>query len=740
MRCPHCTERNSVAAKKCEFCGERFKKKPLPMSVKLAAGGAIVLVAAGVFLSSVVPRMIDPQQNLMRVGKKLAAGPSSPEEARAIKKEFDQAITTYLGKAGSLNSRDLTAALQNALSAAAFEVHVTDLPRGLKVVEIDTVLQASDYLLMKNGSGTRVFSLPGMEVFDEAHILNDSAGPMLALLGHSGGQPPHRPILRTYALLPDYIADETEKLVPQLKGEGNARFDKNGQDVKVELSLVSALKADNIALESNEKDDVVRQSLRWKDARYTISSDYGTSPLAALYTVAQCLRHPEQSQDHAQVLTQAGLQYLKSHRCAVGQPLKIDRVASGEKLITYRIGDSSCRHQIDLRKSGNLSWSVSDCRTEKSDDVASAKEPVASGQITKAALEENKPRTTQATGFSKVSPADSLSALAPVGTPASPESATMPGRHSPANAPARTPPAQMSQSSLHRQTASAIAPLRVTSTGSALARAGSGERTSPQSSLRTAPGFVWLNGAHGPSEKTAQKGGSAQLPPSLPPLPEPASARRQAPQETAPATVRTATRTVSTDRRDLPEKDLPGKREAALRQEKSASTAHKGQEAKALLPAAPSAKEPSQPAQSPGQQPLASARIASDIRSTVKLRSAPSTGARALEEISRNAHLEIICKDNGWYKVRCQGKEGFVYGGLVDCKKASAYTTAVITRSKTLTDGRHKRLGAPQIGDRVVVLSGIQNNKYKVQLANGKTGYVDKDAVDVAVETPQLVP
>jgi hypothetical protein len=275
MRCPECAERNSVAARKCEFCGNSFKKKPLPLGLKLAVGGVAVAVTASIAASYVVPNLVDPERTLGRAAKQLANGPKSLEHAGHIKKEFHTAVKDFLKTSGGEKSAELTASLQKLLPSSAFEVHVIELPRGLRVVEIDTLLQATGYLVMKTSSGTKVFDLPGFEVFDDARILNDTAGPVLALLGHTGGPPPHKPIVRTYALLPDYIHDETEKLVPPLKVDGTAKFAKNGHDVHIEFNLPGNRK--------KSSDRLAYGMLKWKDARYV--SDFGGS--AALIAANQ---------------------------------------------------------------------------------------------------------------------------------------------------------------------------------------------------------------------------------------------------------------------------------------------------------------------------------------------------------------------------------------------------------------------------------------------------------------------
>jgi uncharacterized protein YgiM (DUF1202 family) len=125
---------------------------------------------------------------------------------------------------------------------------------------------------------------------------------------------------------------------------------------------------------------------------------------------------------------------------------------------------------------------------------------------------------------------------------------------------------------------------------------------------------------------------------------------------------------------------------------------------------------------------------------TVKIRRGAGTHYRTIAELPRGADLEIIGKQEGWYKVRVKGREGYIYGGFVNCKTKDAYTTATVKSGKSVKDESNRTVTHTQAGDRLVVLSGINNNRYKVQMANGRTGYVDKDALDVSVEPPTFVP
>ena len=202
MRCPECSQRNSVAAKACYSCGHKFKRKPLPISLKIGFAVVGLIIIAWGAIAALLPSFTDPKNSLARIAKKVAEGPKSEADAKSTKIEFDESVRNFLKQNGTLPSAELSKNLQQALADSAFEVHVFDLPRGLTVVEIDTILQASDYLILKTGSNIKVNAVPGMEVFDMAKIITEPA-PVVVMLGHTGGQGAHRPLVKVFSLLPD---------------------------------------------------------------------------------------------------------------------------------------------------------------------------------------------------------------------------------------------------------------------------------------------------------------------------------------------------------------------------------------------------------------------------------------------------------------------------------------------------------------------------------------------------------
>ncbi|MBI4532580.1 MAG: SH3 domain-containing protein [Candidatus Melainabacteria bacterium] len=556
MRCPECNVRNSVAAKLCQSCGTRFKRKPLPRKLKIAGFALTALFALWTALFTIVPQLTNPEQNLEHIAKRAAKGPKNIEDAQHIRQEFDRSIRNFLPHIGHLTSARIADKLKRVLPTNTFEAHVVDLPRGLKVVEIDTVLQATSYLLMTNSSRTKVFSLPGLEVFDDARIISESEGPVLVLLGHSSGQPPHHPHIKVYSLLPDDISDETEKLVPAIRGEGSARFTANGRDILLDLSLPSLGQSEKLFSNvSILADGTAHQYLEWKDAHYASRYDYGTSQFAALYAVARCMRYPDLIATHMKFLGQSGRKLVENFKSPNAGNFQVRRTASPDGTILYDMTGITGKFQIEVKKEGQM-WSVAEAKS--------------------------------------MLPAE--------------------------------------QDSLANTSLSA-----------------------------------------NPNHPTAEK--------------------KTTSQSTKPTL-------------------------AIKPQAEQVEINHAG-------------------VISPGERAEISRHIPA---STVNLRIQPNTKSQALAELGKGSTIEVLSKENGWYKVRHKGKEGFVFGGLVDYYKPEAYTTATIRAVRLITDNKAKTISQAQIGDRVVVLGGIENNKYKVKLANGKIGYVDKDAVDVLIEAPPLMP
>lgn len=359
MRCPQCQERNSVAARKCNFCGERFKAKPLPKTAKLAVSGTLLIGCAAVAAAIVMPCMTDPGQSLKNSAKRMAAGPKSVEDAHAIKEDFTQTIKNYLITTGHLPAHELTKKLQEILPSNSYEVHVSELNRGgLKLVEVDAILQAHSFLVMKGTNSTKVFPLNGLEVFDDSRILSDSAGPMLALLGHTGGQPPHRPQLRVLALLPDNILDETEKLVPPIVGDGSAKFANGLQNIEMNLSMASMFKGLNTSFPVVERDDHnVKLHLVWKDARYQLVADGNKTPALALYQLMRNARKPEAVSTNGGSLGASGVAFVKQGRLPVGQPVAIAKLPPAGDVFKYKLSSSGNGYAVSVQHKGDY-WNI----------------------------------------------------------------------------------------------------------------------------------------------------------------------------------------------------------------------------------------------------------------------------------------------------------------------------------------------------------------------------------------------
>lgn len=597
MRCPECNLRNSVASRSCTSCGHRFKKKPVSKELKIgiaALAGVGLIWAAS---AAIIPQFTDPQQNLTRISKRMLAGPGNANEAKSMRKEFEQAISAYLEKIGGSSSNELTNKLQKLLPSEAFEVHVVELPRGLKVVEVDTMLEASSFLVMKGDRQTKIFPLNGLEVFDDARLLNETAGPLLVLLGHTGGQVAHQPQVRAYALMPDTIADVTDKFIPKVVGEGTARFAKNNRDIQLDLCVLSMGKADNvISKDTKVQTTTAHQNLQWKDAHYVSVVDYVSSPLVPLYAAAECLRNPELVNTYKQYLGPKGQELVAHFKSPNAGNFVIKKGALGRGQITYVLTGTNGAFKVDVSRDKNNNWTIASYSTAKKDAA------------------------------------------------------------------------------------------------NAIANSNNDEESITEE----------------PEEKPA----------ALAKIAEPAPVVIVKKNEPAPIVVQKR------------KEKLPVKTIAAIKPEPKLVPQIKPREI---------SKKPAERVEhiAVGQTAAISSNISA---STVNIRTSPSTDAKPLAEVSKGSPIEIVGKEGGWYKVRHNGKLGYVYGGLVEYTRPDAYTTATITKGTTALDQKKKATVKPQAGDRVIVLGGMKNDKYRVQFPNGKTGYVNKDAVNVNIDTPQFVP
>lgn len=596
MRCPQCHKRNSVAAKICGECGQTFKRKPIPFQLKFFAGFVAALLLLSGIAFVMAPKLGDETVTLSRAAKALAAGPKSQSDATRLIGEFDQAMTSFLKHSGNLSIPSLTKELQAHLPSSLSEVHIFDLTRGFKLVEIDNALSVTDYLVWTKSGETKVLPVPGLEVVDDNAIVEEPSGKFLVLLGHTAGQTSHRPKVKVYAIVADDLTDQTDGVVPPLPGNGDIAFARNRKDLFANLSLLSIGQSEGIfATEQKQpfsvEDEPVRYFLDWQNGHYFLQASRGNSKLFALSCLIKCLKDPSSIDRYQyQISTKA-----KKDLRALGDTPQKDLnfvIQPGPEIISgrmhtpgsvqYVLANPQMQVKVELerRTQGMRNWIVTSFKVQSQGAPAVAE-----------AVEE-KPNANETT----------------------PEKPTIKKEEQP----------------IVQQPTETEKPRRETTTT---------ENVEPAT-------------------------------------PEPEAEKRA--ETTTESTVASNT--------------------------------------------------------SPGQ---ATVRCSSG---SAILRSGPGTTFSAIDEITKAATIQVIGQEKSWYKVRANGKEGYIYAGLLEYKQPDACTVATIKRSNGVTDDQNRQLASLQTGDRLVVLGGIKNNKYKVQLANGKVGYVDKDALDVTVEAPPFVP
>jgi hypothetical protein len=80
--------------------------------------------------------------------------------------------------------------------------------------------------------------------------------------------------------------------------------------------------------------------------------------------------------------------------------------------------------------------------------------------------------------------------------------------------------------------------------------------------------------------------------------------------------------------------------------------------------------------------------------SAVRMRSGPGSRYAPITTIARGTKIKVIGKTSGWYKVRVNGKDGYVYGGFIDYKTPDAYETLTVEKAGQLTDDHSNKVYA----------------------------------------------
>ena len=124
----------------------------------------------------------------------------------------------------------------------------------------------------------------------------------------------------------------------------------------------------------------------------------------------------------------------------------------------------------------------------------------------------------------------------------------------------------------------------------------------------------------------------------------------------------------------------------------------------------------------------------------VRLRSGPGTGHDILGEFSRGTPLAVLGWEDGWYRVRCGGSEGYMSDEFVT---VSAAEEAFRCYAVVTTDALNLRSTPSTSGSVVTTLevgaaldvTGFEGGWFRVSF-DGSTGYVSGDYVDLTDTRP----
>lgn len=118
-----------------------------------------------------------------------------------------------------------------------------------------------------------------------------------------------------------------------------------------------------------------------------------------------------------------------------------------------------------------------------------------------------------------------------------------------------------------------------------------------------------------------------------------------------------------------------------------------------------------------------------DKANAVNVREAAGTDSNIVGGINDHTAYEVVSNDNGWLKIKFNGKEAFVYGDLFNItEQAKVVSPANLRNADNLNSEIYQVL---QAGTVVEVKSIAKNGFVKVS-CEGKEGYVHSNLLDVS--------
>lgn len=118
-----------------------------------------------------------------------------------------------------------------------------------------------------------------------------------------------------------------------------------------------------------------------------------------------------------------------------------------------------------------------------------------------------------------------------------------------------------------------------------------------------------------------------------------------------------------------------------------------------------------------------------DKANAVNVREAARTDSNIVGGINDHTAYEVVSNDNGWLKIKFNGKEAFVYGDLFNItEQAKVVSPANLRNADNLNSEIYQVL---QAGTVVEVKSIAKNGFVKVS-CEGKEGYVHSNLLDVS--------
>ncbi len=283
MRCPNCQQRNSVASRKCYNCASPLPVKPMPKALKIA----VLVFVVGIVIISFLVKFALSNLSLKSESNQIV----KTEQSEADWTNLGIKIQSFLNSRTQMSKSELDNQLKEFLKDINCEIHVFEINKTYKIVEISKNLFSSLFIVIPNQP--KILKLTEINIFDEAKCIEANKQKLLLILGHNASEPDRA--LKPAIINLDTAEDLTTLYLPHLPDNIKFYFKSNSNFLNAKTSILSLLQnqgldAANCVKFDNETIDCVFEPT--PNGSFDLISAWSDYKLGPIYVIVKLINNP----------------------------------------------------------------------------------------------------------------------------------------------------------------------------------------------------------------------------------------------------------------------------------------------------------------------------------------------------------------------------------------------------------------------------------------------------------------